>query len=160
MSPALPEDSMLLTLPFGGAVLQMIGVNRVEIDAIIEEKRKKYMEKYEGDEFDFLDAFNNRLPSVLEDGKENSADSSKIDGGEDSSIDNNNVNNAAAADNELIILRPASSGVLEDPTISIDILEENRIMAPPAVAPVEMKDLKIIEAPRLECELAYDSDGR
>jgi hypothetical protein len=35
MSPVLPEDSILLTLPFGGAVLQKLGVSKVEIDSIL-----------------------------------------------------------------------------------------------------------------------------
>lgn len=35
MSPVLPEDSVLLTLPFGGAVLQKLGVPKVEIDSIL-----------------------------------------------------------------------------------------------------------------------------
>lgn len=38
MSPVLPEDSVLLTLPFGGAVLQKLGVPKVEIDSILVNK--------------------------------------------------------------------------------------------------------------------------
>jgi len=44
MTPTLPEDSVLLTLPFGGAVLQNIGVSKPEIDGILEEFRQHYME--------------------------------------------------------------------------------------------------------------------
>lgn len=62
VSPALPEDSVLLTLPFGGVVLQQLGVSRPEIDAILENFRKMYMEDVEDDEFDILAAFKKRLP--------------------------------------------------------------------------------------------------
>jgi hypothetical protein len=35
MSPVLPEDSILLTLPFGGALLQQLGVPKTEIASIL-----------------------------------------------------------------------------------------------------------------------------
>jgi hypothetical protein len=66
VSPALPEDSVLLTLPFGGVVLQQLGVSRPEIDAILENFRKMYMEDVEDDEFDILAAFKKRLPPSTE----------------------------------------------------------------------------------------------
>ena len=63
MSPVLVDDSVLLTLPFGGAVLQKIGVSRPEIDAILEDFRKVYMEDDEGGEqLSSLDLFRRRLP--------------------------------------------------------------------------------------------------
>jgi monovalent cation:proton antiporter-2 (CPA2) family protein len=40
MVPILPEDNILLTLPFGGAVMRTLGVSSEEVDAIIENKRK------------------------------------------------------------------------------------------------------------------------
>ena len=38
--PALPRDSALLTLPFGGAVLQSLGIQKKEIENILEDFRK------------------------------------------------------------------------------------------------------------------------
>ena len=66
MCPVLPEDSVLLTLPFGGAVLQKLGVPKAEIDSILEACRKSYMEDKDfGDNnFDFLDSFL-RLPESI-----------------------------------------------------------------------------------------------
>ncbi|GKY90872.1 hypothetical protein MPSEU_000060000 [Mayamaea pseudoterrestris] len=43
MVPILPEDNILLTLPFGGAVMRTLGVNPEEVDAIIESKRKEVL---------------------------------------------------------------------------------------------------------------------
>ena len=36
MVPILPEDSVLLSLPFGGRVLRKMGVNREEVDVLME----------------------------------------------------------------------------------------------------------------------------
>lgn len=65
MSPVLPEDSVLLSIPFGGVVLQKIGVSRPAIDAVMDEFRKTYMEgkNFDDDTFDFLETFRKRLPS-------------------------------------------------------------------------------------------------
>lgn len=62
MCPMLPEDSVLLTLPFGGAVLQQIGVSRPEIDAILEDFRDMYMDPGTEDQMDFFTSFQKRLP--------------------------------------------------------------------------------------------------
>jgi len=65
MSPVLPEDSVLLSIPFGGVVLQKIGVSRPAIDAVMDDFRKTYMEgkNFDDDTFDFLETFRRRLPS-------------------------------------------------------------------------------------------------
>lgn len=87
MSPVLPDDSVLLTLPFGGAVLQSLGIHQLkvfeiaiieiifyclgvskpEIDAILEDFRKMYIDDKELDEdsFDFLTSFRRRLPPSM-----------------------------------------------------------------------------------------------
>uniref|UniRef100_A0A7S1FUH2 RCK N-terminal domain-containing protein n=1 Tax=Corethron hystrix TaxID=216773 RepID=A0A7S1FUH2_9STRA len=44
MVPVLPEDSLLLTLPFGGAVLSSLGAPVEEVKAILETKRKEIIE--------------------------------------------------------------------------------------------------------------------
>ena len=44
MEPVLLQDSLLLTLPFGGAVLQGLGVSEPEIEGIMEDVRQNYME--------------------------------------------------------------------------------------------------------------------
>lgn len=64
MTPVLPEDSVLLTLPFGGAVLQRLGVSEPEVNAIMESLRKMYIEEQSVDAtaMNFFNAFE-RLPS-------------------------------------------------------------------------------------------------
>jgi monovalent cation:proton antiporter-2 (CPA2) family protein len=52
MVPILPEDNVLLTLPFGGAVLRSLGAPAEEVNYILAEKRRqvlsgKELEKYE-----------------------------------------------------------------------------------------------------------------
>lgn len=44
MVPILPEDNLLLTLPFGGAVMKALGVPGEEVNAILENKRKDVLQ--------------------------------------------------------------------------------------------------------------------
>lgn len=44
MVPILPEDNLLLTLPFGGAVMKALGVSPEEVSAILENKRKDVLQ--------------------------------------------------------------------------------------------------------------------
>jgi monovalent cation:proton antiporter-2 (CPA2) family protein len=44
MVPILPEDNLLLTLPFGGAVMKALGVSPEEVNAILESKRKEVIQ--------------------------------------------------------------------------------------------------------------------
>lgn len=60
MCPMLPEDSLILTLPFGGAVLESMGVNHAEVESIVDEFGKEYMD-HEGVK-DFFTRFQRRLP--------------------------------------------------------------------------------------------------
>ncbi|KAL3912444.1 MAG: hypothetical protein SGARI_001155 [Bacillariaceae sp.] len=50
MVPILPEDNLLLTLPFGGAVLRALGGTPEEVNAILETKRKEVMSGKMGEE--------------------------------------------------------------------------------------------------------------
>ncbi len=43
MVPVVPEDNLLLTLPFGGAVLRSLGAAQEEVNAIIENQRKQIL---------------------------------------------------------------------------------------------------------------------
>jgi len=43
MVPVVPEDSILLSLPFGGAVLRSLGAEREEVKAILEQTRKEIL---------------------------------------------------------------------------------------------------------------------
>ena len=43
MVPVLPQDSALLSLPFGGAVLKSLGTPEEEVNAIMEAKRKEVL---------------------------------------------------------------------------------------------------------------------
>ena len=46
MVPTLPEDSIIVSLPFGGAVLRSLGCTPDEVNVLLEDTRKKFvMEK-------------------------------------------------------------------------------------------------------------------
>lgn len=48
MVPTLPEDSIIVSLPFGGAVLRSLGLTAEEVNLLLEDTRKKFvMEKGE-----------------------------------------------------------------------------------------------------------------
>jgi len=57
MTPVLPEDSILLSLPFAGAVLRNIGVSRLEVEVIMEDVRKANIidDYYDEDDDDDVD---------------------------------------------------------------------------------------------------------
>lgn len=60
VNPVIPEDSLLLLLPFGEAVLGAVGVAAPEVDAIIEDLRKGYLRQDDSSEehvFRFADLF-------------------------------------------------------------------------------------------------------
>ena len=63
VSPVLPEDSLLFTLPFGSAVLNSLNVSRPEINAILDEYRS---DLFQDDTIgNFLDSFYTRLPPTI-----------------------------------------------------------------------------------------------
>lgn len=43
MVPVLPEDSIMVSLPFGGAFLRSLGLSQTEVNVLVEEQRKKYL---------------------------------------------------------------------------------------------------------------------
>ena len=43
MVPVVPEDSILISLPFGGAVLRSLGAEKEEVNAILEQTRKEIL---------------------------------------------------------------------------------------------------------------------
>ncbi|CAM9981152.1 unnamed protein product, partial [Phaeothamnion confervicola] len=43
MVPVLPEDSIMVSLPFGGAVLRSLGLSAEEVNVILEDTRKKFI---------------------------------------------------------------------------------------------------------------------
>ena len=147
MAPALPEDSMLLTLPFGGAVLQNIGVDRVEIDAILEEKRKRYIDDYEDDGFDFFKAFNRRLPSSTGDEEQDEKDKTKREKKRDTEQGGDAEGSVSidCEDNEdkIAILSPALDVIVPDPSNSAITIDKNTFSLP------EAPKLKAIAAPGL-----------
>jgi hypothetical protein len=60
MSPVFHQESVLLTLPFGGAVLRALGMSQPETEAILEDFRKIHMEDVipiADDTFNFLDGY-------------------------------------------------------------------------------------------------------
>jgi len=52
MVPILPEDNLLLTLPFGGAVLRSLGAPAEEVNSILAEKRKELLSGKELEKFE------------------------------------------------------------------------------------------------------------
>jgi len=52
MVPILPEDNLLLTLPFGGAVLRSLGAPPEEVNSILAEKRKELLSGKELEKFE------------------------------------------------------------------------------------------------------------
>merc|ERR1712150_195615 len=48
--PALPPDSSLLALPFGGEVLRRLGFDRAEVNSLIEEQRRAIYQEDVGHE--------------------------------------------------------------------------------------------------------------
>ena len=97
MSPVLPEDSVLLTLPFGGAVLQSLGVSKPATDAILEDFRKILMEEdknFSNDTFDFLNSFKKRVSPGINMGSPGS-DSNRDETQEESQL---RIDNARAED--------------------------------------------------------------
>lgn len=48
MVPILPEDSVLLSLPFGGRVLRKMGVSAEEVDVMMEDMRRKALSEMFG----------------------------------------------------------------------------------------------------------------
>ena len=59
MSPVFHQESVLLTLPFGGAVLRALGMSQPETEAILEDFRKIHMEDVipVEDTFNFLEGY-------------------------------------------------------------------------------------------------------
>jgi len=45
MVPVVPEDSILISLPFGGAVLRSLGAEKEEVNAILEQTRKEILSR-------------------------------------------------------------------------------------------------------------------
>ncbi|KAG5185932.1 Sodium/hydrogen exchanger family-domain-containing protein [Tribonema minus] len=43
MVPVLPEDSIMVSLPFGGAFLRSLGLSQEEVNVLVEDTRKKYL---------------------------------------------------------------------------------------------------------------------
>lgn len=43
MVPTLPEDSIIVSLPFGGAVLRSLGCTAEEVNVLLEDTRKKFV---------------------------------------------------------------------------------------------------------------------
>lgn len=68
MVPILPEDSVLLSLPFGGRVLQKMGVSPEEVDVLMDDMRKEALQdifgvEEEEDEEEYIGLVKNTLRS-------------------------------------------------------------------------------------------------
>lgn len=69
MSPVFQQDSVLLTLPFGGAVLKSLGMSQPEVDAILEDFRRLHGDEdnpLTDDTFNFLSSFVPKKTPILE----------------------------------------------------------------------------------------------
>ncbi len=63
--PLLPDDSTILTLPFGGAVLQSIGVAKAEADDVVDDLRHEYIEAEDDNVREFFQRFRRLPPSAV-----------------------------------------------------------------------------------------------
>ena len=129
MSPVLAEDSVLLTLPFGGAVLQKIGATRQEIDAILEDFRKVYMDDYTsaGDDgsFGFLDLFRSlKEEDDTQDSRSRNIDHSFSNNSSNSLLEYND--GEIGSRNTTIILADAAENIVSDSKIiTLELDEES-----------------------------------
>ena len=66
MSPVFSRDSMLLTLPFGGAVLRSLGMSQPEVEAIMDDFRRVADDEknYTDDTFNFLNSYGVSTASI------------------------------------------------------------------------------------------------
>ena len=119
MVPIVPEETILLTLPFGGAVLKSLGTPEEEVQAILEAKRKDILgsspvlpdeEEGSGDEEEAEVA-------MMEEGEEEDNDEEGKGGGDDE-------NNAS---HDVFGSGSATAAVLKSATIAI---EGNATLAP------------------------------
>jgi hypothetical protein len=61
MCPILPEDSLVFTLPFGGSVLESVGVSRSEVESVLEEFGHQFIDSNPGVK-EFFSRFQRRPP--------------------------------------------------------------------------------------------------
>jgi hypothetical protein len=69
MSPVFQQDSVLLTLPFGGAVLRSLGMSQPEVEAILEDFRRLHIDEdnpFSDDTFNYLSTFGPKKVTIPE----------------------------------------------------------------------------------------------
>jgi hypothetical protein len=69
MSPVFQQDSVLLTLPFGGAVLRSLGMSQPEVEAILEDFRRLHIDEdnpFSDDTFIYLSSFGPKKITIPE----------------------------------------------------------------------------------------------
>jgi hypothetical protein len=151
MSPVLPDDSVLLTLPFGGAVLQKVGVSKPEIDAILEDFRKMYIDDKELDEgsFDFLTSYRRRLPPTIEVVSDNAASAGNIVLVDEKSIAAAAASAALIPNAEVGYLSPDNLSTLSDEIIEVLSTSIEKPESPDFFLPDEIEVEVGVEAPRV-----------
>lgn len=104
MVPILPEDNLLLTLPFGGAVLKALGAPMEEVNAILESRRKEVLSgrgiAREEEELELLQLGISAKPINATDGsrpKEDVSSAGASDDGEDKKLNEDESRTEAAA---------------------------------------------------------------
>jgi voltage-gated potassium channel Kch len=91
MVPVLPEDSIMVSLPFGGAFLRSLGLSQEEVNVLLEDTRKKYLQSKglaEDETDNMLSQLSMVPPSRATSGDDDGGDSngSSSNGGSSSSI--------------------------------------------------------------------------
>ena len=69
MSPVFQQDSVLLTLPFGGAVLRSLGMSQPEVEAILEDFRRLHIDEdspLADDTFNYLNSLGPKRITIPE----------------------------------------------------------------------------------------------
>jgi Kef-type K+ transport system membrane component KefB/voltage-gated potassium channel Kch len=82
MVPILPEDNLLLTLPFGGAVLRSLGFPSEEVNYILAEKRKELLSGKELERFEeesVLTQLGLEVPDDGDDDDESASSETKVE---------------------------------------------------------------------------------
>lgn len=79
MVPILPEDNLLLTLPFGGAVLRSLGYPAEEVNYILAEKRRELLSGKELERFEEESVLTQLGMEIPEDEDETDESDSEID---------------------------------------------------------------------------------
>ena len=137
MVPILPEDNLLLTLPFGGAVLRSLGAPAEEVNAILAEKRREVLSGKELEKFEeetVLAQLGVANPDDKDDDEEDEEEEEKDETpsekmeAEDPSIDTQDEDEDAEVEDCVVVsVKSSEDGVEAEPSKSLvqQVVEAN-----------------------------------